>query len=62
MKISGRPLFWLIIVMLVFLFWRAPDQMSAVLGGIGGAFVAVAEGIAAFLGSLTDTPLDAFAA
>ncbi len=56
MKISGRPFFWFVIVMLVFLFWRAPDQMSASLGAIGRAFVKIGDGIASFLGSLTDTP------
>lgn len=57
MRISGRPLFWFVIVMLVFLFWRAPQQMSAVLGGLGHAFVTIGDGIASFLGSLTNTPL-----
>jgi hypothetical protein len=56
MTIIGRPLYWFVIVMLVFLVWRAPEQMSAVLGGIGSAFVAIGDGFAAFLGELTNTP------
>jgi hypothetical protein len=55
MTIIGRPLYWLVIVMLVFLVWRAPQQMSAVLGGIGSAFMAVGDGIATFIAELTDT-------
>ncbi len=53
MRISGRPLFWFVVVMLVFLFWRAPQEMSDVLGGIGRAFVAIGDGIAAFIRALT---------
>jgi hypothetical protein len=45
------------IVMVLFLFWRAPQQMSAVLSGLGHAFVALGEGIAKFLGELTHKPL-----
>jgi ABC-type transport system involved in multi-copper enzyme maturation permease subunit len=56
MTIIGRPLYWFAIVMLVFLFWRAPQQMSAVLGGIGTAFVAIGDGIASFIAELTNTP------
>lgn len=53
MKISGRPLFWFVIAMLVYLIWSAPTEMSAALGGIGSAFAAVGNGIAAFVGALT---------
>ncbi len=54
MTIIGRPLYWFVIVMLVFLVWRAPEQMSAVLGGIGSAFMAIGDGIAAFITELTE--------
>jgi hypothetical protein len=57
MRISGRPLFWFVVVMLVFLFWRAPQQMSAVLGGLGQAFFVIGNGIASFLANLTNIPL-----
>jgi hypothetical protein len=60
MKISGRPLFWFMIVMVLFLFWRAPQQMSAVLSGLGYAFVALGEEIAKFLAELTHKPLSGF--
>ena len=49
MKISGRPLFWFVAIMLIYLIWSAPTQVSAVLGGIGRGFAAFGDGIAAFL-------------
>ena len=57
MRIAGRPLFWFIIALLVFLFWRAPQAMSAVLGALGHAFVAIGDGFAAFFSALTHKPL-----
>lgn len=57
MKISGRPLFWFIIALLLFLFWKAPDPMSAVLGGLASAFVSIGNGVAEFLSSLTGKSL-----
>jgi hypothetical protein len=57
MKIAGRPLFWLIIALLVFLFWKAPQAMSAVLGGLGRAFIAIGNGLAAFFSALTHKSL-----
>jgi hypothetical protein len=53
MKISGRPLFWFLIALILFLFWKAPGPMSAVLGGIGGTFAAIGTGFAKFLSNLT---------
>jgi hypothetical protein len=53
MKVSGRPLFWFVLVLLIFLVWRAPQDMSSGLGAIGRAFVAIADGIAAFIHALT---------
>jgi hypothetical protein len=55
--ISGRPLFWFVLVLLIYLVWRAPQQMSAALGALGTAFVAIGEGMAAFIGNLTNTPV-----
>jgi hypothetical protein len=57
MKVSGRPLFWFIIALILFLFWKAPGPMSAVLGGIAGGFASIGNGVAAFLSSLTGKPL-----
>ena len=57
MKISGRPLFWFLIALILFLFWKAPGPMSAVLGGIGGTFAAIGSGFAKFLSSLTGKSL-----
>ena len=57
MKISGRPLFWLIIALILFLFWKAPRPMSAVLGGIAGGFASFGDGVATILSSLTGEPL-----
>ena len=52
MKIEGRPLFWLIAVILVLMVWRAPSAMSAALGGIGNLFVSIADGFGAFIRAL----------
>jgi hypothetical protein len=57
MKVSGRPLFWFIIALILFLFWKAPGPMSAVLGGIAGGFASIGNGVATFLSSLTGEPL-----
>jgi hypothetical protein len=57
MKISGRPLFWIAIALILFLFWRAPGPMSAVLGGIGHGFAAIGNGVATFLSSITGKPI-----
>ncbi|HEY2443773.1 MAG TPA: hypothetical protein VGI31_11600 [Streptosporangiaceae bacterium] len=56
MKIAGRPLFWLIIALLVFLFWKAPEPMSAALSGLGHAFAVIGDGLAKLLGSMTHKP------
>lgn len=56
MRIVGRPLFWLVIALVVFLFWKAPEPMSAVLGGLGHVFGAIGNGLAKFLGSMTHKP------
>ena len=53
MKISGRPLFWFLIALTLFLFWKAPQTMSNLLSGIGGLFVGIGNGVAQFLGQLT---------
>jgi hypothetical protein len=52
-KISGRPLFWFVVVIVVLMAWKAPDDMSAALGGIGNVFVKIAEGVGAFIHALT---------
>jgi hypothetical protein len=52
-KISGRPLFWFVVVIVVLMAWRAPNDMSAALGGIGTVFVKIAEGVGAFIHALT---------
>ncbi|WP_380118131.1 hypothetical protein [Dactylosporangium cerinum] len=57
MNVSGRPLFWVILALILFLFWKAPGPMSAVLGGIASGFASVGNGVAAFLSSLTGEPL-----
>jgi|tagenome__1003787_1003787.scaffolds.fasta_scaffold20904079_3 hypothetical protein len=54
MRISGRPFFWFVVVIVVLLVWRAPQEMSAVLSGIGNVFVSITDGIAAFIHALTD--------
>jgi hypothetical protein len=53
MKVSGRPLFWFVIALVLFLFWRAPGPMSAMLGGIAHGFASIGNGVATFLSSLT---------
>ena len=52
MKISGRPLFWFVVVVVVLMVWRAPQDMSDVLSGIGRFFVSIADGAAAFIRAL----------
>jgi uncharacterized protein YggT (Ycf19 family) len=53
MRISGRPLFWFVVVIVVLMVWRAPQDMSDVLSGIGNLFVSIADGVAAFIRALT---------
>jgi hypothetical protein len=57
MKVIGRPLAWAIVAIVVYLLWRAPQPMSAVLGGIGHIFAAIGHGFAVFLSKLTGKPL-----
>ncbi|MGO9078300.1 MAG: hypothetical protein ACLQDY_04585 [Streptosporangiaceae bacterium] len=56
MRIAGRPLFWLIAALVIFLLWRAPEQVSGLLAAIGHLFAAIAEGIARFLGAIVGRP------
>jgi hypothetical protein len=58
MKISGRPLFWFVVALILFLFWRAPGPMSAVLGGIVQGFASIGDGVAKFLSEVTEEPLE----
>jgi F0F1-type ATP synthase assembly protein I len=57
MRVAGRPLSWLIVALVVFLLWRAPGPMSAILGGLGGIFLAIGNGLASFLSNVTKRPL-----
>jgi hypothetical protein len=57
MKVMGRPLAWAIVAIVVYLLWRAPQPMSAILGGIGHIFAAIGHGFAVFLSKLTGKPL-----
>jgi hypothetical protein len=45
---------WFLAILVIFLFWQAPQTMSDVLDGIGSAFMAIVRGVAAFLEALTD--------
>lgn len=56
MRIAGRPIFWFIVALILFLFWKASEPMSALLGGIGHAFSVIGNGFATFLGSMTHKP------
>jgi hypothetical protein len=52
-RLAGRPLFYLILALVVFLLWKAPLAMSALLADLGHIFGAIGNGLAQFFGSFT---------
>jgi hypothetical protein len=52
MNVRGGPIFWAIVILLVYLAAKAPGTLSALLNAIGHALVVFAHGVAAFLDSV----------
>lgn len=54
---AGSPGFWLILALVVFLIWKAPLAVSALLEDLGHIFAAIGDGLAGFITSFTGTLL-----
>ena len=52
MNIKGGPIFWFVLAIVVYLIYKAPTDVSRILGAAGHAFVAIGNGVQSFLDAL----------
>lgn len=52
MKITGGPIFWFVLAIVVYLIYKAPNDVSRILAAAGHAFVAIGNGTQSFLEAL----------
>ena len=52
MNIKGGPIFWFVLAIVVYLIYKAPTDVSRILGAAGHAFVAIGNGAQSFLEAL----------
>jgi hypothetical protein len=51
-KLLRRPAFWIVVVIVIFVIYKAPTDVSAILRLVGQILVAIINGLGAFLRAL----------